>query len=127
MIDDGLNIMGRAAHEQGLAPSRANILNGRERLLLKTRDGINLSRLDHVQQMVWDQSLLLRRDLGRANIQPTIDLARISRNNLPPKFPRQRNPQRAFAGSGRPFYNHQFLHVVFISILFQSQRTQRIR
>jgi hypothetical protein len=59
--------------------------------------------------MVGHKRAFFRRHLGGANIESAINLARIGRDNLAIKTPRQGYAQPAFARRRWPKYNNQVL------------------
>jgi hypothetical protein len=75
VVYDGLDIVGRAADQKGQFVTRQDIVNGGDGLLLKLGDGVDLSRVGYIEQVMWHLGLLLGRHFGGADIQAAIDLA----------------------------------------------------
>ncbi len=58
-------------------PARKDGVDSGDGVALELGHGINLTWVGHIQQVVGDEGLLDRRHLGRANVQASIDLARV--------------------------------------------------
>src|SRR5258708_28817202 len=113
-----LNIMGGATYQQGLAPTCQDGVDRRDGLLLKLGDGIDLLHICYIQEMVGHQGLFLRCDLGRADIQAAIHLARIGGDNFSIKALRQGDAQRAFARGGWTKDDNEGTRSLFCGLLF---------
>ena len=107
MIYDGLNIVRRAADQQGQVLPREDVIDGGDGLLLEARNGIDFGRVGDIQQMVRHERLFFGGDFGRADVQAAIDLARIGGHYLAVKTLRKRDTEIALARCSWPKYDDQ--------------------
>jgi hypothetical protein len=66
------------------------------------RHAVILVRIDHVDQMVRNDSLLLQRRFRRANVHPAVNGHRIERDNLGAESLGQRQRDPRLAGGSYP-------------------------
>src|SRR3954452_4597267 len=97
VINDRLDIVWRASHKKWQIATRQNSINCLNRITLKLRDGIHFPWMYYIQQMMGHKRPLGRSHFGSANIQTTIDLPGVSRNNLSSPPLRQSNTQRTLS------------------------------
>src|SRR3989442_1414551 len=91
-----------------------NSINSCNCLPLKLCYRIHLTYIRHIQEVMRYQCLFLSRHLCRPNIQPTVHLPRIRRNNLPTKTLRQTDTQGTLSRSCRTQDNNESWMFLFI-------------
>ena len=82
-LDDRAHVEPAAADEQRRAPAREHVVDAPRRRAAGSRRGRTRSPgIDDVQQVVRHAVHLRRRDLAGAEVEPAVDLPRVSRDDL---------------------------------------------
>ena len=107
-LKQALNIEPCTTANDGKLSLRLNLTNSLSRLSHKIIGRVAFSNLPHIQQMMGNALLLFRTNLGRANIQATIDLLAVTADDLAIEALGYFNTQSRFSDRRRPHY-HNYL------------------
>jgi hypothetical protein len=72
----------RPAHQNRPAPARVNVLDGRDGIVRVSRRGVLFGRLDDVDQVMGNPSLLRPRDFVGSDVEPAVDGRGIAADDL---------------------------------------------
>ena len=107
-LEQTLDIEPCAAANDGQLTLSRNLANSLSRLSHKIIGRVAFSNLPHIQQMMGNALFLFRTNLGRANIQATIDLLTVTADDLAIEALGYLDTQSRFSDRRRPYY-HNYL------------------
>src|SRR5438093_13419167 len=93
MINYCLDIVWRAADEKWLQAACQNIINRSDSIALKLCNSVDLVQVCYIEQMMWNECSFFGGHFGGTDVEATIDLARVGRDDFTVETLRQDNAQ----------------------------------
>ena len=106
-LDQRAEVEARAADEDGQATTRGDVADAGRRVAGELRGRVDVGRIDDVDQVVRDATLLVRRHLVGADVEAPVDGGRVAVDDLAPVGARKTDPERTLAGGRGAEHGHQ--------------------